>query len=80
MPTAAFGDTIHCSTRHRPLSPLMGRPSASIYARGPVLFKIIPVVVQCGDVSIATYAFVDEGSSVTLIDATLAEDLNVHSR
>lgn len=42
-----------------------------------VYFRIIPVTLHNGTKSIPTYAFLDEGSSVTLIDAKFANDLKL---
>lgn len=42
-----------------------------------ILFRIIPVTVHNQGKSIKTYAFLDEGSSVTLVEETLADELKV---
>ncbi|XP_058445110.1 uncharacterized protein LOC131426420 [Malaya genurostris] len=41
------------------------------------LFRIIPVTVHCKNVSINTFAFLDEGSDLTLVENELAELLNL---
>lgn len=43
----------------------------------PLLFKIVPVVLYSRSGSVLTYAFLDEGSNVSLIDEGLANDLGL---
>lgn len=43
----------------------------------PLLFKIVPVVVYSRSESVLTYAFLDEGSNVSLIDEVLADELGL---
>lgn len=42
------------------------------------MFRIVPVKLQNGSNVVHTYAFLDEGSSVTLIDDSLLDDLQLH--
>ncbi|XP_053690797.1 uncharacterized protein LOC128739342 [Sabethes cyaneus] len=42
-----------------------------------VLFRVVPVVLYGPKKSLRTYAFLDDGSSLTLIDADVAKELNV---
>ncbi|XP_036219119.2 uncharacterized protein [Bactrocera oleae] len=41
------------------------------------MFRILPVVLHSGHGSVSTYAFIDDGSSLTLIDEELLKQLNV---
>ncbi|XP_062538381.1 uncharacterized protein LOC134206670 [Armigeres subalbatus] len=41
------------------------------------IFRIIPVILYGENVKISTYAFLDEGSSSTLIDKSVADQLNL---
>ncbi|XP_036345717.1 uncharacterized protein LOC118754961 [Rhagoletis pomonella] len=41
------------------------------------LFRVLPVVLHAGANSVSTYAFIDDGSSLTLIDEELLQQLNV---
>ncbi|XP_036347859.1 uncharacterized protein LOC118757236, partial [Rhagoletis pomonella] len=43
---------------------------------GP-LFRVLPVVLHAGANIVSTYAFIDDGSSLTLIDEELLHQLNV---
>ncbi|XP_053698944.1 uncharacterized protein LOC128745902 [Sabethes cyaneus] len=43
----------------------------------PVLFRYVPVVVYGSDTSIHCYAFLDDGSSLTPMDQSLADELNL---
>lgn len=42
-----------------------------------VLFRILPITLYNGNISISTYAFIDDGSSVTLLDESLMEELSI---
>lgn len=46
----------------------------------PLLFRVVPVTLHGPDHSITTYALLDEGSSVTLIDTELANTLRLEGR
>lgn len=54
---------------------LVNRHAASIAAK--VLFKMIPVNIYNSDKVITTYALLDEGSSISLIDKDLAQRLGL---
>lgn len=72
-----------CEIRHHPMlhkcliAKLGPRPMVSTITRGTdgVLFKILPVQLQWGEMVKEVYAFVDEGSNVSLINQQLALDL-----
>ncbi|XP_059217620.1 uncharacterized protein LOC131994760 [Stomoxys calcitrans] len=42
-----------------------------------ILFKIVPITIYGNNKSIETYAFIDEGSSVSLMDNSIASDLKI---
>lgn len=42
-----------------------------------VHFKVLPVVIECNGASLETYAMLDDGSSITIIDKDLAEELHL---
>lgn len=44
---------------------------------GSSIFKIVPVTLHNDEKSLSTYALLDDGSSVTLIDSSVAESLNL---
>lgn len=60
-----------------------GKPQPSVLScheacdSSPLLFRVVPVELHNQDRSIRTYALLDEGSSVTLMDATLADQLGL---
>ncbi|XP_062706264.1 uncharacterized protein LOC134287709 [Aedes albopictus] len=45
--------------------------------QNPILFRIIPVTLYGKGTQITTFAFLDEGSSLTLMDADIADQLNI---
>ncbi|XP_055918440.1 uncharacterized protein LOC129950533 [Eupeodes corollae] len=47
------------------------------YVTDPVLFRVVPVFLYGRGTRIKTFAFLDDGSSVTLIDKEIAKKLNV---
>ncbi|XP_049302713.1 uncharacterized protein LOC125775825 [Bactrocera dorsalis] len=51
--------------------------NAHIATGESTLFRILPVVIHSGQESVSTYAFIDDGSSLTLIDEELLKQLNV---
>ena len=82
-----------CGKPHHPLlhrdgrgsvAPL-GRMSETTYTSathvsehsGRVLLRVIPVTVRNGDTAADTYALLDEGSTVSLIESELAEELGL---
>lgn len=48
--------------------------------KSTVLFRVLPITLHAQNKSIKTYAFLDDGSSLTLIDASLAQELNLTGR
>uniref|UniRef100_A0A182XQ40 Peptidase A2 domain-containing protein n=1 Tax=Anopheles quadriannulatus TaxID=34691 RepID=A0A182XQ40_ANOQN len=75
-----------CEARHNALLHL---PSATRCAevlahngttKSGVLFRIVPVVVHYGPKSVETLALLDEGSSLTLMETSLANTLGVSGR
>ncbi|XP_053698951.1 uncharacterized protein LOC128745910 [Sabethes cyaneus] len=74
-----------CSDRHHTLlHPLPTvKISASHSSQGALhcpLFRILPVELFGNGVSITVFAFIDEGSSVTLLEETVATELGVAGR
>ncbi|XP_038117142.1 uncharacterized protein LOC119769264 [Culex quinquefasciatus] len=51
--------------------------NAHITSTSPVLFRMLPVKVYCGERSMIVLAFLDEGSSLTLIESGLADRLGL---
>ncbi|XP_054726309.1 uncharacterized protein LOC129236117 [Anastrepha obliqua] len=45
--------------------------------QGSTIFRVLPVVLHSGERSVSTYAFIDDGSSLTLIDEELLNKLNI---
>ncbi|XP_055609362.1 uncharacterized protein LOC129756488 [Uranotaenia lowii] len=73
-----------CRLRHHPLlhsSPPEGRtnPSPNNFHRAnrTAIYRIIPVTVHNGSLSIPTFALLDEASEVTMIEQNLADNLNL---
>ena len=71
-----------CREAHNPLihpglsNPIIGM-SAHIRTNNPVMFRIIPVELYCGESKLTALAFLDEGASVTLIEGNLADRLGI---
>ncbi|XP_053686216.1 uncharacterized protein LOC128735749 [Sabethes cyaneus] len=62
------------------------QPNASEFGHGcnihrttsnPVLFRYLPVVLSTPEKEVHTYAFLDEGSALTLLDQELADELEL---
>ncbi|XP_040174856.1 uncharacterized protein LOC120906844 [Anopheles arabiensis] len=75
---------VGCGIRHHTLlhqEPSASTSSAQCYAHveksTTTLFRIVPVTVYHGQRSIDTYAFLDEGSSLTLVETSLAQQLGL---
>ncbi|XP_038116910.1 uncharacterized protein LOC119769083 [Culex quinquefasciatus] len=51
--------------------------NAHITSTSPVLFRMLPVKIYCGERSMTVLAFLDEGSSLTLIEGGLADRLGL---
>ncbi|XP_055597343.1 uncharacterized protein LOC129747259 [Uranotaenia lowii] len=79
-----------CNSRHHPL--LHNPPAHSSSNASPVvsmenhshrssshslLFKIVPVTLYGNDAVVNTYAFLDDGSSLTMVEESLLEQLNI---
>lgn len=60
----------------RPANPFVGSAVAS-RNQFPLLFRVVPVVLHGPDRSVNTYALLDEGSSVSMMDAEFADDLGL---
>ncbi|XP_062541305.1 uncharacterized protein LOC134209335 [Armigeres subalbatus] len=71
-----------CRVRHHPLlhREIIVRADCQAHrvAMKPVLFRVVPVTLHHGARSIDTFAFLDEGSSRTLIEASLAQRLGIN--
>ncbi|XP_053692624.1 uncharacterized protein LOC128741073 [Sabethes cyaneus] len=50
---------------------------AHINPSGTTMFRMIPVMVHCGEKSLVVLAFLDEGASITLIETELADRLGL---
>nr|XP_043067150.1 uncharacterized protein LOC122321372 [Drosophila bipectinata] len=72
-----------CLERHHPLlhrgstAPVQARCHAHRQEGVEMLFRVLPVTLYRNGRQVNTYAFIDDGSSLTLIDAPLLEDLGV---
>ncbi|XP_058446204.1 uncharacterized protein LOC131427225 [Malaya genurostris] len=69
-----------CKEQHNPLiHPSSGAVgmSAHIISSSTVMFRMVPVQVHCGRKSVIVLAFLDEGTSVTLIESKLADRLGL---
>lgn len=78
-----------CLTRHHPLLHSNAKDATTSSAPAPLdhhfhnrdipslLFRIIPVVLYSGPKKVTTYAFLDEGSNISMIERGLAATLKV---
>nr|XP_029729738.1 uncharacterized protein LOC115267057 [Aedes albopictus] len=67
-----------CTERHNPLLHSgLGRvvTNAKIRQKSSILFRVLPVKLTFRDKSITTLALLDEGSSITMVEKDLADDL-----
>ncbi|XP_065368851.1 uncharacterized protein LOC135961283 [Calliphora vicina] len=53
---------------------------SSASERSHLLFRVLPVVLYGPNCAIETYALLDEGSSVTMMDSSLVRQLGLHGR
>ncbi|XP_065365551.1 uncharacterized protein LOC135958583 [Calliphora vicina] len=53
---------------------------SSASERSDLLFRVLPVVLYGPNCAIETYALLDEGSSVTMMDSSLVRQLGLHGR
>lgn len=69
-----------CREQHNPLlhplEDIVGT-SAHIRTNSPVMFRMIPVKLHCGEETVTVLAFLDEGASVTLMERKLADRLGI---
>ncbi|XP_062556813.1 uncharacterized protein LOC134221640 [Armigeres subalbatus] len=73
-----------CRQRHHSLlHPIQSSPATRAQVQAhtsvsrPVLFRIVPITLYYGDRSFDTYGFLDEGSSFTLVEVSVAHKLGV---
>ncbi|XP_058817250.1 uncharacterized protein LOC131680552 [Topomyia yanbarensis] len=68
-----------CRLRHHPLLHRVIRADCHTHdqTRKTVLFRMIPVTLFHGTRSLDTHAFLDEGSSLTLVEASAARSLGI---
>lgn len=52
-------------------------PSLNVHAWATTFFKVLPVFLSNGNKNIMTYAMFDDGSSVTLVDNSIVEALDL---
>ncbi|XP_055605881.1 uncharacterized protein LOC129754048 [Uranotaenia lowii] len=80
-------DVVGCNYRHHPLlhNPKESKIQMTHFADhhthraedSPTLFRIVPVTVYGASTSVETYAFLDEGSDLTLVEVSLAQQLGL---
>lgn len=63
-----------------PKAPTEGDCNTHVYPTNRVLFRVVPVFLHGRQKHIKTYAFLDDGSSLTMIDSTLAAELDLNSQ
>ncbi|XP_055605754.1 uncharacterized protein LOC129753928 [Uranotaenia lowii] len=69
-----------CQERHNPLLHKSIRRvvmNTHFRSNSSILFRIIPVILHYGRTTIKTTAFLDDGSSATLVEQSLADELGV---
>lgn len=67
-----------CQERHHPLlHPMENLVVLNTHIRVPssIMFRMVPVTLHCGTKNVTTLAFLDEGSSITLIERSLTNRL-----
>ncbi|XP_055542957.1 uncharacterized protein LOC129728539 [Wyeomyia smithii] len=73
-------DVDDCGEPHNPLihpATTAVAMHAHIKPSGTMMFRMIPVMIHCGERSLAALAFLDEGASITLIETELADRLGL---
>ncbi|XP_055622227.1 uncharacterized protein LOC129765816 [Toxorhynchites rutilus septentrionalis] len=67
-----------CEIKQTKKSTPMGTASLHCDENGSTLFRLIPVTLHGKNVQVSTYAFLDDGSELTLVDKDLAKKLNAN--
>ena len=70
----------HHSLLHQPREGATAQPAqlqTHHHVAKTTLFRVVPVTIHNGDKQIDTHAFLDEGSSLTLVEASLAASLGI---
>ncbi|XP_055527437.1 uncharacterized protein LOC129720049 [Wyeomyia smithii] len=73
-------DVDDCGDPHNPLihpATTAVAMHAHIKPSGTMMFRMIPVMIHCGERSLAVLVFLDEGASITLIETELADRLGL---
>ena len=68
---------LHNSSADTPFTSVVDQSYTHQQSESSILFRIVPITLYNNDTSINTYAFLDEGSSLTLIEAELADELGL---
>ncbi|XP_041773788.1 uncharacterized protein LOC121594522 [Anopheles merus] len=69
-----------CIRRHHPLLHEVPQPIYYHYNDVRVYYQIVPITVRNGSVAMKTFAFLDAGSSLTLMEEDLANKLGLQGR
>lgn len=75
-----------CTRKHHPLlhadkkENTANKPHMTHHGNRDSFFRVIPVTLASDTNEIATFAFLDDGSSVTLIDSALADELGLEGQ